>query len=311
MKTRRKSIKHKAKFQKMLDPKTNTRKVGPVRVSFSPEFSVGKGCMGTSVYIGLHDDGSEVAVKRILADVYESSVKSVEVEIANLVDLKTSDHIVNYRDFISGDPFSYVILDLCEETLADYVWTHSKQFLERRGPIIIKEILTGLHALHNGVKKVLHRDLKPRNILVDHEGRMRLADFGVSTILDNETTSLHTDTKGTLGWIAAESIKEREDGKVTFKKKSDVQVVGMICFYILTKGEHPFGAVHERMLNIKNGNPVNMQKLSDPNARRFVSWLISHKIEDRPYVEQALEDDYLQVPPGKEKMLCHVNVHSK
>ena len=286
----------------MLDPKTNTRKVGPVRVSFSPEFSVGKGCMGTSVYIGLHDDGSEVAVKRILADVTESSVKSNMVEIANLADLKTSDHIVNYRSFIheTGDPFCYVILDLCEETLADYVKSHNKQFLERRGPIIIKEILTGLHALHNGVKKVLHRDLKPRNILVDHEGRMRLADFGVSRILDDEETSLHTGLLGNLCWSAAESIEMKEDGKVTFKRKSDVQVAGMICFYILTKGEHPFGAVDERMLNIKNGNPVNMQKLSDPNARRFVSWLISHKIEDRPYVEQALADDYLQVPPGND-----------
>ena len=295
-----------------MDPKTITTKVGPVRVSFSREFLVGKGCRGTLVYVGLHDDGSEVAVKRMLADVYQRSVKSNE-KTGNLADLKTSDHIVNYRSFIheTGNPFCYVILDLCEETLADYVRTHSKQFLERRGPIIIKEILTGLHALHNGVKKVLHRDLKPRNILVDHEGRMRLADFGVSRILDSGVSSLYSGSEGTFGWIAAESIEGREDGKVTFKRKSDVQVAGMICFYILTKGEHPFGAVRERMLNIKNGNPVNMQKLSDPNARRFVSWLISHKIEDRPYVKQALEDDYLQVPPGKEKMLCHVNVHSK
>ena len=285
----------------MLDPKTNTTKVGPVRVSFNKEFSVGKGCQGTSVYVGLHDDGSEVAVKRILADVYESSVKSNEGKISNLVHLKTSDPIVNYRSFIHGDPFCYVILDLCEETLEDYVMSHSKQFLERRGPIIIKEILTGLEALHNGVKKILHRDLKPRNILVDLKGRMRLGDFGLSKILDQEETYQDTSPKGTFGWIAAESIKGREDGKVTFKRKSDIQVAGMICFYILTKGEHPFGAVDERMLNIKNGNPVNMQKLSDPNARRFVSWLISHKIEDRPYVEEALADDYLQVPPGKEK----------
>ena len=306
-------MKHKAKLQKLLDPKTKPSKVGPVRVSFTPEFLIGEGYRGTFVYLGLHDDGSEVAVKRILADGYKSSVKSREEEIANLVDLKTSDHIVNYRSFIheTGNPFCYVILDLCKETLEDYVRRHSKQFLEQRGPIIIKEILTGLQALHNGRKKVLHRDLKPRNILVDHEGRIRLADFGDSRILDNEATSLHTDPEGTFGWIAAESIQKGQDGKVTFKRKSDVQVAGMICFYILTKGEHPFGAVDERMLNIKNGNPVNMQKLSDPNARRFVSWLISHKIEDRPYVEEALEDDYLQVPPGKVKTLCHVNVYSK
>ena len=68
----------------------------------------------------------------------------------------------------------------------------------------------------------------------------------------------------------------------------------MICFYILTKGEHPFGGPIDRVANIANGDPVYLDKLSDSNAKRFVSWLISHDINKRPYVEEALRDPYLR-----------------
>ena len=99
----------------------------------------------------LHDDGSEVAVKRILTHI----LKEDEVIIGNLVQLKKSHNIVNYREFISADPF-YVILDLCEETLVDYVKGLSKEELQQRAPKIIRDILDGLSALHYGGRKDLH-----------------------------------------------------------------------------------------------------------------------------------------------------------
>ena len=291
-----KSKKHKAKIQKLMNLKTNVEKIGPVSVCFNTEFLIGTGCGGTSVFVGLHDDGSEVAVKRILTH----TLKEDEMKIGNLFELKKSNNIVNYREFISGETFSYVILDLCEETLADYIETLSKEELERRGPEIIREILAGLSVLHSGEKKVLHRDLKPLNILVDTEGHMRLSDFGLSRMLDESETTVDSGSKGSPGWIAAESIAKVKGEKVKFKRKSDIQVAGMICFYILTKGEHPFGGPIDRLPNIAKGDPVYLDKLSDSNAKRFVSWLISHDIKERPYVEEALGDPYLRLrPDGK------------
>ena len=283
-------MEHEGKIQKLRNLKTNVQKIGPVSVCFAKEFLIGKGCCGTTVHVGLHDDDSEVAVKRILTHV----LKEDEITIGNLVQLKKSYNIVNYRDFISEDPFSYVILDLCEETLADYIERFSKEELQRRAPKIIRDILAGLRPLHCGEKKVLHVDLKPLNILVDTEGDMRLADFGVSRILDESETSVNTSPKGTPGWIAAESIAKVKGEKVKFKRKSDIQVVGMICFYILTKGEHPFGGPNDRVANIAKGDPVYLDRLPDSNAKRFVSWLISHEINERPYVEEALDDPYLR-----------------
>ena len=281
---------HKAKIQKLRNLKVNVIKVGPVSVCFDNEFLIGRGGNGTTVYVGLHDDGSEVALKRILTHI----LKEDEVTVGNLVQLKKSNNIVNYREFISGNPFSYVILDLCAETLADYIGRLSKE-LERRGPEIIREILAGLSALHCGENKVLHRDLKPLNILVDTAGHMRLADFGLSRMLDGSESTVSSGSKGTPGWKAAESIAKVKGEMVKFKRKSDIQVVGMICFYILTKGEHPFGGLNERIANIVKGDPVYLDKLSDSNAKRFVSWLISHDINKRPYVEEALRDPYLRL----------------
>ena len=285
------SKKHEAKIQKLRNLKINVEKIGSVSVCFNMEFLIGRGCGGTTVHVGLHDDGSEVAVKRISTEILIEN----EMKIGNLVQLKKSNNIVNFREFNIGNPFSYVILDLCEETLADYIERLSKEELEWRSPEIIREILAGLSALHCGEKKILHRDLKPLNILVDTAGQMRLSDFGVSRMLDGSETTVDSGSKGTPGWIAAESIAKVKGEKVKFNRKSDIQVAGMICFYILTKGEHPFGGPIDRVPNIAKGDPVYLDMLPDSNAKRFVSWLISHDINKRPYVEEALRHPYLRL----------------
>ena len=285
---------------KLLKSKTDVEIVGPVKTSFATDdFMIGQGSFGTTVFLGLDDNDNPVAVKRILTQTAACLLKvEKEAEHLDLLQLKRSKHIVSYRHFESGNPFSYLILDLCEEDLADFVMSNSKDYLQRQGPVIIKEILTGLHALHSGAKKILHMDLKPENILVDCDGHMRLADFGLSQILDRDQTSLQTGSKGTPGWMAAESLPKQGE-KPRFKRKSDVQVVGMVSFYVLTQGLHPFGDVNHRTANIHDGKPVDLKEyLSNSAAREFISWLIQHDPKDRPYVEDALEHPYVKWNSG-------------
>ena len=296
-----KSIIHQDKLRKLAEPGAKITTIGPVRVCFDPKYIIGTGSGGTAVYVGLHEDGSEVAVKRVVINRNEQLNKHMkEKEI--LLHVEGSKHIVNYRHFEYKEPFSFLILDLCEETLEDYVNAHDEEYLKRHGPVIIREILTGLSVLHGQKKKILHLDLKPQNILVDSEGHMRLADFGISRILNEEDTTLETGQMGTRGWMAAESMAKK--GSIAKFKKSDVQVAGMISFYILTRGEHPFGDVHYRSPNIIDGNPVNLGQLSDSLARDFVAWLISHDIKDRPYAKEALKHPFLQMNPGNYYFRC-------
>jgi serine/threonine-protein kinase/endoribonuclease IRE1 len=252
---------------------------------------LGKGSMGTSVYAGIMEDGTEVAVKRIIKQEFDDTAKN-ELEILSRIDASKSPFIVSYRKCLNDATFVYIVLDLCEETLKEHVCTQSLEYLQDHGPRMIKEILRGIEFLHS--RKILHRDLKPSNVLVDLEGHMRLADFGISRVLNEEDTTVRTDAKGTRDWMPTEVIEvigKEEIGR--FKKKSDVQVAGMIAFFILTNGEHPFGPVLERMRNISKGNPVNLRMLRDRQVRKFISWLIRHNIDDRPYAAEALADPFM------------------
>ena len=244
--------------------------------------------MGTSVYVGVLQDGSEVAVKRILIQAGEYLAEN-EKEILSSIQCP---NIVSYLHFMKDDLFIYLLLDLCEETLKDMVNSQTAEFMSDHGPRMIKEILTGLEFLHS--RGIVHRDLKPSNVLVDIEGQMKLADFGISRVLNEDETTVFTDPKGTQGWMPAEVIEAMNHGrKCRFKKKSDMQVTGMMAFFVLTKGEHPFGEGSDRMRNILKGNPVLLKKLTDRSARTFVAWLISNKIKNRPFAREALRHSFM------------------
>jgi serine/threonine-protein kinase/endoribonuclease IRE1 len=251
--------------------------------STKKDFLLGRGSMGTFVYVGIMEDGSEVAIKRMLVPACEDLAENEK----NILSRVVSPFIVSYRSFLEDETFVYLIVDLCEETLKEHVESKTNEHLREYGPRMIKQILSGLKFLHD--LGILHRDLKPSNVLVDIDGRMRLTDFGLSRVLNEDETTVDTFGKGTQGWMPAEVIEARNSKEIgRFKKKSDIHAAGMIAFFILTEGEHPFGNYsHDRMANILNGNPVNLANLEDLEARQFISWLISHKIDDRPYAEEA------------------------
>ena len=197
----------------------------------------------------------------------------------------------------------YLISDLCEETLQEHVKSQSIEYLIENDPRMIKQILSGLHILH--AYGILHRDIKPSNVLVDTDGCMKLADFGLSRVLGEDASTVVTDPKGTQGWIPAEVI-EAGNKNVTgrYKKKSDIHAAGMIAFFILTKGKHPFGdQLRYRMENILNANPVNLHILEDLEALEFISWLIYHNIDKRPSIDQALEHPFIAWVENYEKPL--------
>ena len=254
-------------------------------------FQLGVGSHGTGVFLGVMQDGSEVAVKRMLTDDCEDSAEN-ERNILSLIETKKSPFVVNYRTFVKDATFVHLIVDLCEETLYEHVHSRTIEHLREHGPRMIKEILCGLQFLHD--QGILHRDLKPSNVLVDADGHMRLADFGISRVLNEDETTVDTETSGTRGWMPAEVIEAENRGiKGRYKRKSDVQASGMIAFFIMTRGEHPFGVEYERMRNIEKGNPVNLHILEDLEARDFISWLIRHNVDQRPYIDEALEHAFM------------------
>ena len=225
----KRSIAHREKFKKLLeygrDHPGEVKEVNGVRVCCSKEFLIGKGGDGTRVYIGLGKDGNEKAVKRLPKDAC-ASLAEKEKEVLNST---MSNYVVNYwfLDDKCDKEYLFLILDLCEETLQNFVERSSLDDLAIISPDIIRQVLKGLDDLHGGEMAILHRDLKPSNILRNVDGKWLLADFGISQILTGGASTYLSNEKGTRHWRAVESYPSNgvsSDGKVRYKTESDIQV---------------------------------------------------------------------------------------
>ena len=97
-----------------------------------------------------------------------------------------------------------------------------------------------------------------------------------------------------IDWDSVSSSKAITERTRLFnwKEKSDVQVAGMLAFYIYTRGAHPFGPLKDRLNNMESGNPVGLAELSDPVVKDLLSLMLAREEDTRPYVEEALMHPY-------------------
>ena len=236
------SVNHREKLMKLREyakhHPNEIHEVNGVHVCCSEEFLIGKGSDGTRVYVGLGKDGVEKAVKRLPRDTC-SSLAEQEKKVLIELNAKKSQHVVNYwfLEEQNDKHYLFLILDLCEETLKEYVEGSSEMDLIRYAPDIIRQVLTGLVDLHQGPNPILHRDLKPSNILRNIQGDWLLADFGISRILTEDVATHVSMSRGAEDWKAVESCSFKgkiSDGKsknARYKKESDIQVGRYDVYY--------------------------------------------------------------------------------
>ncbi len=145
---------------------SRTYRLPGLTLVIDPEFLIANGSDGTQVFLGLRDDGAEVAVKRMIRFNYQA-LKNEE-EFLRLPELD-SPSIVRYVDFAEDAHFGYLVLQLCEYTLEEYIQDHLPDDSAERYLVLkklVKEVLCSLQVLHDQKTKVLHRDIKPQNVLI-------------------------------------------------------------------------------------------------------------------------------------------------
>ncbi|XP_064820030.1 uncharacterized protein LOC135537951 isoform X1 [Oncorhynchus masou masou] len=123
----------------------------------------------------------------------------------------------------------------------------------------------------------------------DVTGRARLADFGISRQLNMGQTTLHTISAGTKCWKARETLDE--DSGIGYKRSTDIQVAGMLMYYIISGGHHPFGKGIHCEVNIFQGKYI-LEHVEDEVAKDLIEWMINEDPEKRPTVEDTLAHPY-------------------
>ncbi len=171
----------------------------------------------------------------------------------------------------------YLVMELLEgETLAERM-QREKQLPENEAVRIIGEICVGLEYLHR--KGVVHRDLKPQNIMLCRDGSLRIMDFGIAKSKDARRLTFggFSATMGTPDYIAPEQVQgKRGDAR------TDLYALGAMLYELTTgfppfEGDNPFVVMNARL----TGDPVAPRE-RNPALSREVEEIILHALERNP-----------------------------
>ncbi|TDL35084.1 Stk1 family PASTA domain-containing Ser/Thr kinase [Jeotgalibacillus sp. S-D1] len=175
----------------------------------------------------------DVAVKILRLDYVNENdlMKRFQREAQSATSL-THPNIVSMYDVGDEDENYYLVMEYVEGmTLKEYIQQNSPVSLDNAIKIMSQLTSAISHAHHNGI---IHRDIKPQNILVDTKGDIKITDFGIAMALS--ATSI-TQTNSVMGTVHYLSPEQARGGVAT--KKSDIYSLGIVMFELIT-GRLPF-----------------------------------------------------------------------
>ncbi|KAI4354376.1 hypothetical protein L6164_003243 [Bauhinia variegata] len=192
---------------------------------------IGKGSFG-SVYLGKLPDGKSVAVK-VRFDKTQLGADSFINEVHLLSKIR-HQNLVSFEGFCYESKHQILVYEyLPGGSLADHLYGTNSQKISlswvRRLKIAV-DAAKGLDYLHNGSEpRIIHRDIKCSNILLDEEMNAKVCDFGLSKIVTREdATHVTTVVKGTAGYLDPEYYSTQQ-----LTEKSDVYSFGVVLLELI------------------------------------------------------------------------------
>ena len=209
------------------------------------------GVGGMSVVFKAEDtkENKTVAVKVLneSTDATSHAVKLFRNE-SRAISMLSHENIVKVFDMSLDGDLKYIVMELADgQTLKEYMDERKNKLSIQESLIFAEQILLALEHAHE--KGVIHRDIKPHNMIVLPDGRLKVTDFGIARTPGSDTISMSDKALGTVYYISPEQASGKETGTY-----SDIYSVG-IMLYEMTTGKLPFEAeapVSVAMMQISN-----------------------------------------------------------
>ncbi|HLJ33880.1 MAG TPA: protein kinase [Ktedonobacteraceae bacterium] len=197
---------------------------------------IGRGGMAT-IYRGRDMRMERVVAIKVLREVYSTDPKFVtrfqrEAKAASVLQ---HPNIVQVYDYGQTDGNYFIVMELIEGTdLRRYLRSRGILAVDR-AIIIAHDVALGLGAAHR--RGIVHRDVKPQNVLVGRDGTIKLTDFGIASVYKDINAERLTTTGMTLGTVQYYA-PEQAQGEIV-SPAADVYALGIVMYEMLT-GRPPF-----------------------------------------------------------------------
>lgn len=181
-------------------------------------------------------------------------------------------NIVKVFDVSYGDVLQYIVMEYVDGiTLKEYMLQQGK-IDPREAIYFLTQILRALQHAHD--KGIVHRDIKPQNIMLQADGSIKVTDFGIARFSRSETRTMTDGAIGSVHYISPEQAK----GSIT-NAKTDIYSVGVILYEMLT-GRLPFqsdNAVSVALMQLQN--EPDMPRSINPAIPVGLEQIIMHAMQ--------------------------------
>ena len=254
--------------------------------------SIGKGGFG-SVWKVRHKVTKQIfAIKVINKDsiVKQNMVEQTNREIEIMYRLD-HPHIIKLYSHFEDDEDFCLIMQIASKGQLYSIIKRLKRLDQRTAAQYMREVISAIKYLHTRNPPIIHRDIKPENILLDQDGRCKLADFGWSNF--EEGNKFRDTYCGTPEYLAPEMVT-----KSGHNESVDIWALGVLLFEMLT-GRTPFNFTGDRIQLFNNIKTLRIVWTDDfPQlAKDLVGRILRLNPKDRLTLDQIINHQWFKDVP--------------
>ena len=154
------------------------------------------------------------------------------------------------------------------------------------------DMLKALHYCHV-VAKVVHRDIKPDNIMLNHNDEAVLIDFGLSEIVDRPEDLIIKSNMGSYMFFAPEMFN-KSNGVQVHGERTDLWALGITFFYLIT-GEYPWKNIKSKihLMDLVCNQKIDFSIIKNEKARDLMTKILEKQPEKRATLQELIDHEWM------------------